>query len=156
MNTSTAQWTKESIQALLLRSDKAIEHALVRLYARQTLDEQASDDTKHRNGRGFTAFDAEILSSFAKQVIRSPRPEGQKLSQKQLAICRRPASNGTGFKLGYYWKQLLEEIEAKQAETKPSFTDADEAEMNRMVREAELAEDARVAEYKYRRDSVAA
>lgn len=55
--------------------------ALVRLLERQTSDEQASDATCHRNGMGFTGCDANILSSFAKQVNN-----GRTLSPKQLAI----------------------------------------------------------------------
>lgn len=58
--------------------------ALVRIYERQTADEQASQTTKVHNGIGFTGADAHILSSFAQQVQR-----GRKLSEKQMAILRK-------------------------------------------------------------------
>lgn len=60
--------TKESIKELLAKSDKAVYRALIVLFERQTSDEQASESTTHKNGRGFSAFDAEFLSSLAKQV----------------------------------------------------------------------------------------
>ena len=55
--------------------------ALVKVYTLQTLDEQASDRTSHNNGIGFSGVDANILSSFAKQVNA-----GRNLSPKQMAI----------------------------------------------------------------------
>ena len=55
--------------------------ALVKVYTLQTFDEQASDRTSHDNGVGFSGVDANILSSFAKQVNA-----GRNLSPKQMAI----------------------------------------------------------------------
>lgn len=52
---------------------------MLRIYANQTADEQSSEDTKHLNGIGFTGSDANLLSSFAKQVER-----GRNLSDKQM------------------------------------------------------------------------
>jgi hypothetical protein len=100
-----AKWTRESIVALLDRSDEAVERALLRILRNQTSDEQASERAAHRNGVGFGSFDAEIFTSFAFQV-----QSGRHLSPRQLAICRKRDSNGT-MKLGKYWRQLLAFIE---------------------------------------------
>lgn len=55
--------------------------ALVKIYERQTADEQCSGITKEDNGVGFSGVDATILSSFATQVLN-----GRNLSAKQMAI----------------------------------------------------------------------
>ena len=55
---------------------------LLRIYERQTASEQASQTTHDHNGVGFTGADAEILSSFAQQVLGN-RFVG---SEKQLRI----------------------------------------------------------------------
>ncbi len=51
------------------------------IFARQTAAEQETETTQELNGVGFSAFDAEILSSFAKQYQNR-----RSLSEKQLAI----------------------------------------------------------------------
>lgn len=55
--------------------------ALSVIYANQTADEQATQQTKHENGIGFTGADAEILTSFAQQYERRGS-----LSPKQMTI----------------------------------------------------------------------
>lgn len=52
---------------------------MLAIYANQTRDEQASEDTRYHNGIGFAGCDANLLSSFAKQVER-----GRSLSAKQM------------------------------------------------------------------------
>lgn len=108
-------WTKERLIELLEKNNLAVERALLVLFERQTADEQTSEHTRHKNGRGFTAFDAEIFSSFAKQVQRSRNAPGQRLSRNQLECCRKRDKNGN-MRIACYWKQLLEEIENKQNE----------------------------------------
>jgi hypothetical protein len=54
---------------------------LLRIYERQTADEQASQTTRIHNAVGFTGADATILSSLAEQVNN-----GRRLSEKQMAI----------------------------------------------------------------------
>ena len=54
---------------------------MMAIYAMQTSDEQSSRTTTHDNNVGFSAFDAEILSSFAEFYKRYNR-----LSEKQMAI----------------------------------------------------------------------
>lgn len=66
---------KETIKALLTREDKmgqiAVTTALVRLYQRQTADEQASGTTSHHNGMGFSAFDAGNGTYMARYALGS-------------------------------------------------------------------------------------
>lgn len=83
--------TKDTIKDLLGRSDKAVARALVVLLDRQTSDEVSAETTKHKNGVGFTAFDAGILTSFAVQV-----KAGRVLSEKQIEIARRKVAKYAG------------------------------------------------------------
>lgn len=84
--------------------------ALVKIYERQTADEQATGHTANLNGIGFSGVDSEILSSFAVQVNN-----GRNLSAKQMAIVYK--------RMPRYHKQIaslipadkLAEIEAKVA-----------------------------------------
>jgi len=95
-------WNKDSIQALLDKSDKAVGRALTAIYALQTADEKASGATKHENSVGFSAFDAEFCSSLARQVNK-----GWQLSPKQMAMARN--------KMKRYHRQLVEIANAKPA-----------------------------------------
>lgn len=69
------------------------ERAVVALWKRQTFAEQASEATHEKNGRGFNANDANILSSFAEWINT-----GRKLTPKQLEVARK--------RLRKYCKQL--------------------------------------------------
>lgn len=102
--------TKEFIKNQLATNPAWAVRGLVKIYTLQTADEQASDTTSHDNGVGFSGVDANILSSFAKQVNA-----GRNLSQKQMTIVYK--------KMPRYWKQIasfipaekLKEIEEKAA-----------------------------------------
>ena len=91
-------WNKEAIQALLQRSDKAVVQALKTIYARQTATEQRAHQTTDANNRGFTAFDAEVLTDIAQKLPRY----NDRLTMGQLKLVRR--------RIQKYWRQLLEEI----------------------------------------------
>ena len=82
-------WTVEEIRAKLDESNRWLQRGLLRIYAEQTLDEQATGTTHASNGVGFNGVDAEILSSFAEQLQKRNWPEGRDLSEKQLAIARK-------------------------------------------------------------------
>jgi hypothetical protein len=62
--------------------------ALEIVHAGQTAYEQTCERTTDLNGVGFTAFDAEILTSFAAQVIRwkANKTYPTPLSDKQMAL----------------------------------------------------------------------
>lgn len=106
--TEVNKWTRETLNDLFMKNDRAVERALVVLFNRQTTEEQHAEQTRVHNNRGFTATDAEILTSFAKQVLR-----GHFLSEKQLKICRKIGKSGV-CRLARYHRQLIEEIKLKQ------------------------------------------
>lgn len=93
-------WNKESIHNLLDTNPRAVERALVAIYRRQTADEQAQHATRHSNGIGFSAFDAEFCTDVAQKLI-SGYYNG--LTPKQLAVSRN--------KMKRYWRQLVEVAE---------------------------------------------
>lgn len=78
------EWTKQKVKELLLRNDKAVKRGLVLLYGFQTFEEQHSDTANTNNGQGFSKYDAEILSSMARQV-----QNGWQLSEAQLNVARK-------------------------------------------------------------------
>ena len=100
-------WDRAAINELLLRNDRAVERALLVLLARQTDDEVTSQETRHRNSRGFSGVDAEFLTSLALRVKR-----GRGLTPNQLAAVRKPNRQGI-CKLAKYWRQLAEEAAAR-------------------------------------------
>ena len=100
--------TKEDIVNLLATNDKAVCRALVVLNKRQTYDEQVSENTKHLNGRGFRPAHARMGTSMANFFTRNGY-----LTPKQIAYWRRPMKTGTP-RIAIYWKQLLEEAQAKE------------------------------------------
>jgi hypothetical protein len=73
-------WTKEEIAAANLKvATGMVKHniknskwwayrGLTAIFARQTADEQNIEATRYHNGIGFTGLDAQICSSFAKQI----------------------------------------------------------------------------------------
>ena len=78
------EWTKEKVKDLLRTNDKAVKRGLVLIYGFQTYEEQHSDTANTNNGQGFSKYDAEILSSMARQV-----QNGWQLSEAQLNVARK-------------------------------------------------------------------
>ena len=76
-------WDKESLKDLLDRNDKAVYRAILLIYSFQTDEEKYKGVTKTVNGKGFSKFDVEVLSSYAMQLSR-----GQELSLKQMYVAR--------------------------------------------------------------------
>ena len=91
--------TKDFIKNQLATNPTWAVKALVKIYERQTIDEQNSQMTKENNGIGFNGLDANILSSFAEQVNK-----GRNLSVKQMTIVYK--------KMPRYWKQVASLIPA--------------------------------------------
>ena len=54
------------LKEMLTTNENWAKAALLRIFANQTADEQASEDTYRWNNIGFTVGDARILTSFAK------------------------------------------------------------------------------------------
>jgi len=106
-----ATYTKEVIKNLLETNDAAVMRALIVLYRRQTASEQSAESTHEHNGVGFTAFDAHLLTSFAKQVIQWESSRDRRyptaLSSKQIQIARK--------RLAKYSQQLANEANERSA-----------------------------------------
>lgn len=77
-------WTEEEIVALLQRSNKAVERAVLALHRRQTEDEQWASTTRHDNQRGFRKNHASRLSFFARLITA-----GNALYPAQLELARK-------------------------------------------------------------------
>lgn len=126
MNKATVtvtKWTEEALRTKLSTDERFVRRALVRLYERQTMDEQRSETTRNYNLRGFQPCDAFMFTRFAKWVMSNPTRE---LTPKQLAYCgvRTPGFTGRvrmwrgAPAMAKYAKQLLtvmEEDAAKKA-----------------------------------------
>lgn len=108
--------TRETVLEAIEKSDSACVNALIKLYARQTSDEQERRATGHDNGVGFNGTDAGFLSSLAEQAIerRRARSAGEvpahytDLSPRQIGAARKC--------LKKYGRQLLEIAQETQAE----------------------------------------
>jgi hypothetical protein len=87
------------------------------IYGKQTLSEQATDQTHENNSVGFSGVDAEIMSSFSKQV-----QSGRTLSPKQMAIVFK--------KMPKYWEQLWDNCKDKIA----TFATAEGWEQNQNIK----------------------
>jgi len=65
-NQTPTTYTRPDIDALLTRSDAAVERAIIVLFERQTDDEQSRASTNHQNNRGFASCDARAGTRFAR------------------------------------------------------------------------------------------
>jgi len=91
----------EDIKLLIGTCDEFAVKCLKVLYDKQTEDEKQTLSTHHYNDVGFNGADAEILSSFAKQVFiweQGNTGYQKPLSPKQMALLQK--------KLPKYAKQL--------------------------------------------------
>lgn len=77
-------WTVKEIKVMLKTNPKAVERGILAIYKYQTREEQNTESTREHNGVGFNAFDAEIMSGFAKWL-----EFGKKLSKKQFEIAQK-------------------------------------------------------------------
>ena len=106
--------TKQDIVELLKKDDRAVARALVVLNERQTADEQASENTKYHNGRGFRPCHARMGTSMAKFFTARGY-----LTPKQIAYFRKTDRTGK-MRIEIYAGQLLEAAEAKAARATPT------------------------------------
>lgn len=99
---------KEFIINLLKNKDQAIIRALIVLNERQTADEQQTENTKYRNGRGFRPCHARMGTSMANFFQRNGY-----LTNKQISYWRKPQKDGK-MRIEIYAGQLLEVAESKR------------------------------------------
>ena len=71
----------EHIREMLKVNDKWAVRGLLRIYEYQTQDEKSTGETRHLNNVGFNGPDANILSSFARQINN-----GKTMSGLQMKI----------------------------------------------------------------------
>jgi len=84
---TTYTWKKDEIKDKLLSGDRTwIERSVIAIFNKQTSMEQNVEATTQNNGVGFTGADAKILTSFAKQLLKS---NDRHLSVKQMVIAKK-------------------------------------------------------------------
>ena len=86
-------WTVDEIKQLVQTNDKVLYGALKKLYELQTESEKQQKETTESNGVGFSAYDAEFMTSVAEFLIKNGF-----LSEKQKMYVRK--------KIVKYSKQL--------------------------------------------------
>lgn len=69
VNTNARVYTRDQINAVLLRSDEAVERGILTLFKLQTQDEQQSGSTVHHNGCGFNSATATVGTRFARWLM---------------------------------------------------------------------------------------
>jgi hypothetical protein len=92
-----SKYTKEYIREKLKTSDLWLVKGLIAIYNYQTENEKNSGTTNQSNGVGFNGVDAEILTSFAEQVLNRTSEQASNdykrfessLSVKQKEITRK-------------------------------------------------------------------
>jgi len=112
MATRTAPYTKDEIKALLMTSDKAVERAILAIYARQTQEEKNARTTNRHNAVGFSQAHVRFGSWCAgliQRELRMGKVEGTILRPDTLAKARRFMTK--------YSRQLAEVANAKLAAT---------------------------------------
>ena len=87
MSTPKKVWNRGEIEALILRSDLAVEHAMVAIWERQTANEQVVKD----NGMGFASGGARNGTYYANWI-----KSGKHLSGKHLEKARKMAMYHAG------------------------------------------------------------
>ena len=90
----TKKAKKEFVRDKLRNDPKWTLMALLKIYDFQTADEQQFEYTSDANNVGFTGADGEILTSFAKGLLKY-----RTLTERQMAITKN--------KMPKYWRQIL-------------------------------------------------
>ena len=78
------------VRRCIQENDMDVCKAIVAVYRRQTASEQKCEHTTETNGVGFSKFDAEFLTSLAKQIILNKQlGRDTLLSPKQISRGRK-------------------------------------------------------------------
>ena len=101
MKSSELNLTTTDIKIKLITDVKWLYRGILAIYEMQTLEEQSVENTLESNGVGFNGSDANLLSSFAKQLLQ----RGE-LSEKQRILARS--------KMVKYSSQLLKIAKSKE------------------------------------------
>jgi hypothetical protein len=96
--------------------------ALIVIFEHQTSEEQSTESTRDANGVGFSGVDGQILTSFAKQVLRHQADKNPKfkspLSERQMAICRNKIKKYAGQIARIVRAKETARLQAEEAEAK--------------------------------------
>lgn len=84
-------WTKEEINNLVQTNDTMLYRSLLKLYDRQTAEEQDLESTHEANGQGFNSVDAPFLTSVSQFLQKRGF-----LTDKQKAATRKKLVKYTG------------------------------------------------------------
>jgi hypothetical protein len=101
------QSTRDALEYMLTHNERALCRAILAIYARQTASEQSTEQTHDHNNIGFTAFDAEIMSDFAKKIQKYGCLRGGQIPLAQKKMVK-------------YWRQLRD-IAADNGKAIPSI-----------------------------------
>lgn len=97
---TTRDSNKQAIRLLLLQDPAAVEDALLALYHLQTEQEREVGETLESNGVGFSGSDANLLTSFARQIERH-REDGIEPGR-----CLSPPKHGREGQVGWARRKL--------------------------------------------------
>lgn len=112
---------KEFLQEKLQKDDRWIARGLLTMYSKQTTGEQRQRQTFKQNGQGFTAFDGEILSKYAKRLRQMNGREATLDLSKPFVLSfyfSAPEEKILRYKMKKYWRQLMEIADARLADGK--------------------------------------
>ena len=76
-----ANWTIETISALIARNDRAVERAIIAIYNRQTADEKNDQTTRHVNNVGFSGADVRTGTYLAQWILSGKHLDGKFLAK---------------------------------------------------------------------------
>ena len=118
-------YTREDIDLLLMKSDAAVERAIIVLFNRQTDDEQRQASTNLTNNRGFASCDARAGTRFARFLLgmndrnqvryakkRLSHPTSTRLFNRYTKGAERPIDRARRIALKHS-RQLVEEANLK-------------------------------------------
>jgi hypothetical protein len=94
-------WNKNTVKDLLVKSDLAVEKAILVVYKGQTEDEKRTEDVKYHNNKGFLPYHSIRGTYYAKYIL-----SGKHLSGKHLETARKMSLK--------YTRQLLLAIKEKE------------------------------------------
>lgn len=79
-------WTQEEIIALIEKNNIFVEKCIIKIYERQTADEQENSSTEHNNGIGFSGVDAKTMTYYANYILSGRHLTGEHLEKARKRI----------------------------------------------------------------------
>jgi hypothetical protein len=79
-------WTQEEIVKLIEKNNLFVESCIIKIFERQTADEQENSTTEHNNGIGFSGVDAKTMTYYAKYIKSGRHLTGEHLEKARQRI----------------------------------------------------------------------